>query len=370
MHVFAGWWEHNRADAGFSLVEVAVSLVLVLTVAGAAGAIVGSNVGTGRTEPEVVDVQQRARAGADLLARDLYMAGAGVYLGPATGSLRKFFAPVVPRRMGLQNADSYVVARPDAITIAYVPQTQSQTALRDALLSATPDLRVQPMPNCPPNDALCGFAVGSSVLVFDREGHFDMFTLTQVLTDAGRLRPWQQGHSSFSYPAGAVVSEAQWHTYYFDAQNRQLRHFDGYLTDTPVVDDVVGVTFAYYGDPLPPRAPKPPSGTANCLYDAAGSPIEGLATLPAQGASLTALPLALFSDGPWCGDGDNRFDADLLRIRAVRVTLRLQVGNEMMRGRSSEFAVPGKSLSAARSLPDYTVRFDVSPRNMTGDRRW
>jgi hypothetical protein len=31
----------------------------------------------------------------------------------------------------------------------------------------------------------------------------------------------------------------------------------------------------------------------------------------------------MFQDGPWCGSGDNEFDADLLRIRKVRVTLRM-----------------------------------------------
>jgi hypothetical protein len=204
--------------------------------------------------------------------------------------------------------------------------------------------------------------------VFDQEGHFDAFTLTQVQADAGRLRAWQPGHPPFNYPAGSVVTEAESHTYYFDAQNRQLRHSDGYLTDIPVVDDVVGVAFEYFGDPWPPRAPKPPSGAANCLFDPSGSPVPGMAVLPAQGASLAPLPLAMFRDGPWCGDGDNRFDADLLRIHRVRVTLRLQVGNEMMRGRSTEFVVAGTSVSAARSLPDYSLRFDVSPRNMGWDR--
>ncbi len=359
----------DRTDVGFTLVEVLVSLILVLIVTGVAASIAGSNLTTGRTQPEVVDVQQRARVGADVLARDLSMAGAGVYLGPAAGSLGQFFSPVVPRRMGLLDPDAYSAARPDVITIAYVPETSSQTALQVALPVSAADLRVEQMPGCPPNDPLCGFAAGSAVLVFDLEGHFDAFTVTQVLGGAGQLRPWQPGGvASFSYPAGAVVTEAQFHTYYFDAQNRQMRHFDGYLTDTPVVDDVVGLAFEYYGDPSPPRVPKPPAGTANCLYDTAGNPVPGMATLSAQGASLAELPLALFGDGPWCGEGDNRFDADLLRIRTVRVTLRLQVGNDMMRGRSLDFAVPGKSLSAARSLPDYAVRFDVSPRNMGGGR--
>jgi hypothetical protein len=331
-----------RSDAGFSLFELAVSVTLALVVAGAAVSVIAPNVSMGRTEPEVVDAQQRARVGQDLLSRDLYMAGAGIDLGSAAGPLEAYLPPIVPRRMGLQNADAHTVARSDAITVLYVPRTSSQTTLRDPLPPGS-DLYVNLLPNCPPSNVLCGLGVGSSVLVFDRAGHFDGFTLTQVLVNAGLVRPWQASHAPYSYPAGSVVSEVEWHTYYLDPVAHQLRHFDGYSTDIPVVDDVVGLSLEYFGDP---------------------GPIPGLSFLPPQGGSLAALPLSLFRDGPWYGDGENRFDADLLRIRRVRVTLRVQVGNDMMRGRSSEYAIAGRSLSAARSLPDYTLRFDISPRNM------
>ena len=39
----------------------------------------------------------------------------------------------------------------------------------------------------------------------------------------------------------------------------------------------------------------------------------------------------MFTDGPWCGGGTTRFDADLLRIRLVRVTLRVQATAATMR---------------------------------------
>jgi prepilin-type N-terminal cleavage/methylation domain-containing protein len=332
----------NHDATGFSLLELLVAMALVLVITVAVLSIVAPDASTGRTEPEVVDVQQRARVGQDLLARDLYMAGAGIDLGPAAGPLNQFIAPIVPRRMGRQGADAYTVARSDAITILYVPRTYSQTTLRDPLPPGT-SLRVDHLPNCPPAVVMCGLGVGSSVLVFDQARHFDGFTLTQILLDSGQLRPWQVNHAPYSYSAGSLVSEVEWHTYYLDSGTRQLRHFDGYSTDIPVVDDAVGLFLEYFGDP---------------------GPIPGLSLLPTQGGSLAALPLSLFSDGPWYGDGENRFDADLLRIRRVRVTLRVQVGNDMMRGRSAEYAVAGRSLSAARSLPDYALRFDVAPRNM------
>jgi hypothetical protein len=206
--------------------------------------------------------------------------------------------------------------------------------------------------------------------VFDRIGQFDGFTITGVLGDAASLRPHQPGQVPFAYAPGSIVTEAEWHTYYFDAASRQLRHADGYLTDSPVLDDVVSLEFEYFGDPRPPEEPKPPVGTASCLFDTAGALRPGMTVLPTRGESLSALPLSLFRDGPWCGEGNNRYDADLLRIRMVRVLLRIQVGNEMLRGRSADYVVAGRSLSAARSLPDYTLRFDVSPRNMGWARAW
>jgi len=355
-------------DRGFSLIEVLVSLLIVTIVAGAAMAVLATHAGFARTQPMAVDLQQRARVGVDLLYRDLYMAGAGMAYGPRPGPLRNSFAPVVPRRMGLQGPDAPTVARADVITLMFVPATRAQSALRQPLAAGGSDVFVDYAPQCPANDLLCALAAGVSVVVFDDAGHFDFFTVTSAAGDVAHVRQWQAGHSSFAYPAGAAIAEAESHTYYFDAKNRQLRHFDGYLTDIPVVDEVVGVSFEYEGDPLPPRVPKPALGTANCLYDAAGVAAPGLMNLPAQNGSLAVLPLSILSDGPWCGDGDNTFDADLLRIRRVGVTLRLQVGNDMMRARGTDFAIAGRGISAAQLVPDYAVRFVVAPRNMGWDR--
>jgi len=349
------------SESGFSMIEMLVSLLITLTISGALLGLLFANTTTSRTTPEVVDLQQRARAAQEILTRDLYLAGAGIDLGPGAGPLHQFFAPILPRRGGLQ-PDPYNSARTDAITLIYVPSPSSQATLLTPLSSGA-DLRVQLWPNCR-TDPLCGLAAGSSIVVFDRLEHADMFTVTDVFTDSARLRSWQAAHAPFSYSAGAVVAEVESHTFYLDSQARQLRHFDGYLTDIPVVDDVVGVDFEYVGDPDPPRLPRPSAGVANCLYDASGAYWGGLTTIGTDGGSLAVLPLALFRDGPWCGDGENRFDADLLRIRKVKVTLRMQVGNDMMRGQSGDYANAGRSRSAARSLPDYSLTFEVAPRNM------
>jgi hypothetical protein len=74
--------------------------------------------------------------------------------------------------------------------------------------------------------------------------------------------------------------------------------------------------------------------------------------------------LAQLTDGPVCGVSPNRFDGDLLRLRLVRVTLRLDAAADDVRGQGRLFARPGRSTSAYSLAPDYEISFDVMPRNM------
>src|SRR5262245_63985877 len=97
--------------------------------------------------------------------------------------------------------------------------------------------------------------------------------------------------------------------------------------------------------------PKPPTGTANCLYTAAVSP--SLPTLTPTDGSLVSLTAAQLSDGPYCGSGDSTFDADLLRVRKVRVVLRVQASDPTLRGTNTAlFMNPGKAPGGARYVPD------------------
>ena len=353
----------SRSDSGFSLVESIVAMGLMVIVTVAVFDLANPATTTSQTQPEVVDMQQRARVASDMLFRDLFMAGAGVYSGPQTGSLNSFFAPVIPRKMGRLNYDNWDVARSDAVTITYIPNTYSQTTIRDAMPHPSAELKVEPMPNCPTNDKLCGFKVDMTLLIFDKEGHFDFFTVTEVQIDSAHLQH-NQGMLSYPYQPGAIVTQAEMHTYYFDATNKQLRHYDGADSDVPVVDNVVGVAFEYFGTAEPPLSPKPPVGIANCLYDAAGNPLANMQTLPTQGGSLAALPMSMLNDGPFCGDGQNKYDADLLRVRKIRVAVRVQTGKDEFRSTTTDFDTAGTAKSALRYLPDYSLRLEVSPRNM------
>ena len=70
--------------------------------------------------------------------------------------------------------------------------------------------------------------------------------------------------------------------------------------------------------------------------------------------SLVRLDEDRLSDGPWCPDpsAPNRFDADLLRVRSVRVTLRVRSSRAFLR----------------MPMPDRQIAFQVTPRNLSLSR--
>ncbi|HZB24479.1 MAG TPA: hypothetical protein VE379_00005, partial [Vicinamibacterales bacterium] len=66
-----------------------------------------------------------------------------------------------------------------------------------------------------------------------------------------------------------------------------------------------------------------------------------------------------------CGSASSQYDPDLLRIRKVKVTLRVQVAAEALRGTNPLlFSNPGVAQESARQVPDYTVAFEIAPRNL------
>ncbi len=356
-------------ESGFSLVELLVSMTIMLTVTGAIFWLVDPSQSISRAQPEAADMQQRLRVSADIMAKDLIMAGAGTYSGSIAGSLANFFPPILPRRMGATLNDPSMSYFSDRITISYVPNTAAQTNVRDPMPQPSSEIKVDPQPGCPVNDALCGFAVGMRVIIFDDTGAFDFFTITEVQTDSLHLqhRPPNPDFSKAYTPLEhARIAMVETHIYYLDAAQTQLRHYDGWVTDLPVADNTVGLEFRYYGDPNPPLMPRPLIGMSNCILDVAGNP--KLPTLPSGGQSLIELPAAMLTDGPTCGLPPNEFDADLYRIRKVAVRLRMQAGPAELRGQNPAgwtlFQNPGRSTSAYRNLPDFEMSYEIAPRNL------
>ena len=381
-------------DRGFSLIELIVATGLTVVVAGMVFALVQPAQGRFDTELEVADMQQRLRVAVDTLTRDLATAGAGAYAGGHAGPLIHYFAPVLPFRQGLSGDDAPGTFRTDTITIISVPATAAQTTLSADLTPGSLTMQAEPGPACPAGTNLCGFAAGMTVVVYDETGNVDGFTIAAVSDASAQLTLTARPTDSIgtTYARGSTIVEARVRTYYLKVDTSQLMRADGSANpDVPVVDHVVGLVFAYDGEPRPPglRAdggtsygPAPPALEAkptaypageNCAFriDDSGEPAARLPALNLD-AALTPLNGAQFVDGPWCPDDTNanRWDADLLRIRRVVVTVRVEAALAALRGPAGAlFANGGSSRAANRYAPDQEIRFQVSPPNMTLGRQ-
>ena len=178
-----------------------------------------------------------------------------------------------------------------------------------------------------------------------------------------------------------------------DAEGSRLMQSDGAASTFPFLDDVVALRFEYFGDPEPPRVvaapepasiddgvmvtygPRPPAlmddppadgwgPGENCTFAVvAGAHSPRLVAL--GGSDLVVLDEALLSNGPWCPDPGHpeRFDADLLRVRRVRVHLRLQAIAPFRGPAGMLFIRAGTARDPGRFVPDRSIRFDAGLRN-------
>jgi type II secretory pathway pseudopilin PulG len=415
-----------RAERGFSLVEaLAATTIMVVVTAGLFRVLDPSSSAFG-TQPEVADLQQRLRAGVSQLKGDLLNAGAGSYSGlndttnhQTARSLANYFAPVLPYvQSSGSNDDGQGRFFANRITIIYVPSTAAQTSLKSDMVSADSWIQVNQESGCPfkPGttdvaDPLCGFHAGAGgtddathAVIYDGTGAFDEFVVTSVDESGSNLgiQHLQQGTLSHAYKVPSRISEVRSRSYFLKLDTNQLMQDDGLGAAAPALDNVVGLSFEYYGDPLPPAlvasstanlpttyGPAPPGLEAttaiagwppgeNCVWEIRGTGSERTyaSRLFAMGdgsGGLVPLTAASLTDGPWCPDAgnSNRYDADLLRIRKIRVTLRVQAGNRALRGSGSLAIGPdalftngGTARSLSSSVPDQAIRFDISPRNL------
>jgi len=377
----------TRHDAGFTLIEALVATAIVVSTTAGVMALLNPARGTFSRQPEATDLQQRLRMGVDALSHALVSAGAGPDAGPGAGALLTQFAPILPFRRGRDPAidDAAAVFKRDAITVFSVEATAVQAALRTDMASSSSAIVIDALPGCPRDDRsgsldpLCGLGIdGTKAALFDGTGAVDTIAVTSVdeaMPSIGFFHP-QQSALSKAYKGASSrhatrIVEITSHVYYLNASTKQLMHHDGVATVSPVLDNVVDLQFSYFGEAAPPRllgsgtrqsasyGPAPPpvdvaeapfAAGENCTWQmAGGSQVTRLAALDGGGGLIELTPAQLV-DGPWCPDEGNerRYDADLFRIRKIRVTLGLRGGTG----------------TNAQPVPDRTVRFEISPRNM------
>jgi prepilin-type N-terminal cleavage/methylation domain-containing protein len=358
-----------QMDGGFTLVEILVSTAIIAVAFAVLLQAAAAGQRTARAQPEAAEEQQRVRVAAGMIGRDLMMAGSGLTHGNPIGSLANYMPGILPARTGSRLADPELTFFSDRISIFYVAQgTSAGAALIENMAGPGSAVAIDPNgPGCP-GAGECGFSAGTRAVVFDLAeagSGFDLFSVTGTTAGLEHAAPNPPFSRTYLTPSAFVVPIVQ-RVYYLDPAGRRLMLYDGHVSDTPLVDNVVDLRFSYYIDPSARAAPTPNGAGGNCVFAAGSPPVPLLADF----GGMVARPAGPtdFTDGPACGIAPNRFDGDLLRIRRIRVTIRVQTGLDDLRGTGPQFRVPGVSVSGESYVPDLEVSFDVAPRNLVAGR--
>ena len=310
------------ADRGFTLVELLVATALLLGLMGVTGRVLLDLRTAIDVTTERADLQQRARVAIDAVTSQLRGAGAGADHGAAPGPLDRWIPVLLPGKPGDPAGFSA------GITTFEVLASIPAATLRFDLPRGAPSIDLEYRAGCAPP---CGFFERSTVLLIDSEGDFDLFVLTAIDGGSANVRRLQVGTDD-GYAAGSAVLPVDLRAIYFEEGNRELRSFDGDRSDLPLVNEVADLRLEYLGRTL-------------------DGPLE-------------TLDSASFEDGPWRGSGAAPYDADLLRVCAVRVLLRLQAGAPVYRGTDPQwFRHPGTAVDPARMVKDLSLRTTIARRN-------
>ncbi|HKY22283.1 MAG TPA: prepilin-type N-terminal cleavage/methylation domain-containing protein [Vicinamibacterales bacterium] len=297
--------DRRAVTSGFSFVEMIVAMAIMLVLSAAIFELINPAYGM-FAHPDLSDVQQRIRVASDAIFKDIVTAGS------RPGGT---FPPVLPFRTGARSPDPPGTFFDDRISVLYVPTSGAGTTLRVATEEGNIVL-VNAQPGCPAGSPLCSFAANELAVICDESGAYDTFRILEV--QPASLALVHEGRTlSKSYAPGTTVAPVVAATYWVQTDpstgHGQLMKYDGDRTDLPVVDDVAALRFEYYG-----------------------------------GAGR--FDRAQLTDGPWLPDPafTTRYDADLLLIRRIRITLQVRQQQPLLRA----------------PLVDQEITFDVTPRNL------
>lgn len=150
-------------------------------------------------------------------------------------------------------------------------------------------------------------------------------TLSGDIRAASVVRPYRVGvvgddglAGVFYRPDAITVMGDDMRTYYWKPESSELMVYDGGGSDLPMIEHVIRFSLEYFG---------------------------GASSSPA----IVTLDQAMLVDGPWVEDPSHRlFDADLTRVRAVRLSVRFESIAPALR----------------RLVPDESIAMTVALRNI------
>ncbi len=210
------WFE----NAGYSLIELMVAMLVSTLVVGAVLSMLVSIEEIQRDSQQMIDSQQAARISLDQVQRDLQMAGVGIAWLVAPMPL------VVPEVGG-------------GFTVRH-----NQSGVRASLVvdmgGTGADLRV---------DDAAGFAPGMGIAVYDNAGALSFVTVTGVNLGADRIS--HDGTTKiFTVADGTAVARIETITYSVDGQDRLLRQVNAEAPE-PLAGNVAAFNVTYWNNSTP-----------------------------------------------------------------------------------------------------------------------
>ena len=207
----------SRTEAGFSLVELLVTIALISLVLGAAGGLVAVARPSIEQENVRIETAQSLRATLDTLARDLRLGGACL---PTNGTF-----------VALSGSDAGVT---DSIVtrhgLVQSDLTCVRTALRADLLANGTDLAV---------DSAAGFAAGMWIYIRHPNGTGEFFSITGAQAGARTLQ--KSTKLSKDYPISSGVYAVDERTYATDTSDPTAPTFTVATNGGPALPFASGV---------------------------------------------------------------------------------------------------------------------------------
>jgi hypothetical protein len=227
-------------DRGFSVMELLVALTMTLAIAGALANVVPPARAAFERVPGEFDLQQRGRTAIDVLSQALRSAGRNVAAMESLGSLSDALPTVSLSEPDESGAftELKVIAPPADPAQGVLAAAQTGPG---AAMILNGEL-------CPAISDVCGFQPGSTAVIVDGLGNYDVFQVATTVAATRLLTPSRA--LSQSYPAASAVIEVDEFTFTLAQQpdgSYSLVRRTAAGAIQPLVDFVNGLAFRGLG---------------------------------------------------------------------------------------------------------------------------
>lgn len=268
------------SERGAALIEALLATLIAGVIGAAAMRVIADLPARAAQWEDASAVRQRLRTFEARLARlmaraspiEIDVSGAGVRI-----------PSIWPRRLGFWSPGAPADVSSAEVTVLSRPDSHRALALASALGAAGGEVFVAARPGCG-SDPVCAVRPGDFLLAVAADGACGLF---RVLTAGSRweLFPLMQSGAPVFAPGSALVPVAI-DVISFVAAERAVRRYDGYRSESVMIDGLSDVMFTLAAD----------SGV-------------------------------VLGDGPFAGSGALAYDVDQLRVRGVTARVTMEQAN-------------------------------------------